>query len=84
MSYAALMEQVGERLAALQPPGADVSLVGDAVVQVVGTEHGKRPFRVHVDPADDGSEEVSKVADRIREEFLTRIGLADLLTPHAG
>ncbi|MFJ2259571.1 SDR family NAD(P)-dependent oxidoreductase [Streptomyces sp. NPDC087844] len=28
-----------------------------------------------------GSEEVSRVADRIRAEFLTRIGLDDLLAP---
>ncbi|MEV1201648.1 SDR family NAD(P)-dependent oxidoreductase [Microbispora rosea] len=81
--YGALMEQVGERLAALQPPGADVSLVADAVVQVVDTPHGTRPFRVHVDPLDDGSAEVSEVADRIRARFLTRIGLADLLGPHS-
>ncbi|MEU8277873.1 SDR family NAD(P)-dependent oxidoreductase [Microbispora bryophytorum] len=80
--YGALMDQVGERLAALQPPGADVSLVADAVVQVVDTPHGTRPFRVHVDPLDDGSAEVSEVADRIRARFLTRIGLADLLGPH--
>lgn len=80
--YGALMEQVGERLAALQPPGADASMVADAVVQVVDTPHGKRPFRVHVDPVDDGSAEVSEVADRIRARFLTRIGLADLLGPH--
>jgi hypothetical protein len=35
---------------------------------------------VHVDPADDGSQEVSETADRVRRGFLTRIGLADLLT----
>jgi hypothetical protein len=37
---------------------------------------------VHIDPANDGAEEVSSVADRIRAEFLGRIGLADLLFPH--
>jgi len=42
---------------------------------------GQRPYRIHNDPADDGSEEVSGVADRIRREFLTRVDLADLLTP---
>jgi NAD(P)-dependent dehydrogenase (short-subunit alcohol dehydrogenase family) len=80
--YAGLMDQVGQRLAALAPADADVSQVADAIVEVVGTPHGKRPFRVHVDPANDGSEEVSRVADRIRAEFLTRIGLEDLLVPH--
>ncbi|MEV0489812.1 SDR family oxidoreductase [Streptomyces atratus] len=80
--YAGLMDQVSERLADLAPADANVSQVADAIVRVVGTEHGKRPFRVHIDPADDGSETVSAVADRIRAEFLTRIGLDDLLTPH--
>jgi len=55
--------------------------VADAIVEVVDTPHGKRPLRVHVDPSNDGSEEVSRVADRIRAEFLTRIGLDDLLAP---
>lgn len=79
--YAGLMEQVGERLAALAPPDADVTDVADAIVRVVDLPHGERPFRVHVDPANDGAEEVSTIADRIRVEFLHRIGLADVLTP---
>ncbi|MFD6990442.1 SDR family oxidoreductase [Streptomyces sp. NPDC059943] len=80
--YARLMDQVALRLADLAPADADVSQVADAIVEVVDAPYGKRPFRVHVDPANDGSEEVSRVADRIRAEFLTRIGLADLLAPH--
>lgn len=36
-----------------------------------------------VDPAQDGNAEVSAVADRVRAEFLERIGLADLLGPGA-
>lgn len=31
----------------------------------------------------DGAAVVNAVADRIREEFLTRIGLEDVLHPHA-
>jgi NAD(P)-dependent dehydrogenase (short-subunit alcohol dehydrogenase family) len=80
--YAGMMQQVSKRLAALAPPDADVSLVADAILRIVDTPHGSRPFRVHVDPADDGSKEVSDVADRVRTEFLTRIGLDDLLAPH--
>lgn len=80
--YAGMMEQVGRRLAALAPADADVSQVADAVVAVVDAPHGSRPFRVHVDPLDDGSGEVSLVADRIRAQFLTRIGLQDVLQPH--
>jgi hypothetical protein len=42
---------------------------------------GQRPFRVHIDPAEDGCDVVNTVADRIRAEFLRRIGLGDLLRP---
>jgi NAD(P)-dependent dehydrogenase (short-subunit alcohol dehydrogenase family) len=77
--YAGLMDQVAEKLAALAPTDADVSLVSDEIARIVALPAGQRPYRVHVDPADDGSEEVSMVADRIRREFLTRIDLADLL-----
>jgi len=79
--YPNLMEQVSKRLAELAPADADVADVARAIVEVVGTEHGKRPFRVHIDPADDGAAVVNAVADRIRAEFLTRIGLQDLLHP---
>jgi NAD(P)-dependent dehydrogenase (short-subunit alcohol dehydrogenase family) len=79
--YPNLMQQVGRRLAELAPPDADVAEVAAAIVDVVDTPHGKRPFRVHIDPADDGAAVVNAVADRIRTEFLTRIGLEDVLHP---
>jgi NAD(P)-dependent dehydrogenase (short-subunit alcohol dehydrogenase family) len=79
--YPALTEQVGKRLAELAPANADVADVATAIVQVVDMEHGTRPFRVHVDPADDGAAVVDAVGDRIRAEFLTRIGLEDVLHP---
>jgi NAD(P)-dependent dehydrogenase (short-subunit alcohol dehydrogenase family) len=79
--YPDLMEQVGRRLAALAPPDADVSDVAAAIVDVVDMPHGRRPFRVHIDPADDGAAVVNAVADRIRAEFLTRVELQDLLHP---
>ena len=62
-------------------PDTDASMVSDEIARIVALPAGARPFRSHVDPANDGSEEVSVVADRIREEFLTRVGLADLLHP---
>jgi NAD(P)-dependent dehydrogenase (short-subunit alcohol dehydrogenase family) len=80
--YAGLMTQVAEKLAALAPEGADASLVSDEIARIVALPAGRRPFRVHIDPADDGSEAVSTVADRVRREFLTRVDLADLLTVH--
>ncbi|MEU1785865.1 SDR family oxidoreductase [Streptomyces sparsogenes] len=80
--YAGLMDQVSQKLATLAPEDADASLVSDEIARLVALPEGTRPYRVHIDPADDGSEEVSKTADRIRREFLTRIGLDDLLTVH--
>lgn len=80
--YAGLMDQVSQKLAALAPAGADASLVSDEIARIVALPAGERPYRVHIDPADDGSEEVSDVADRIRRAFLTRIELDDLLTVH--
>ena len=81
--YPAFMEEVSRRLAELAPAVADATEVATAIVQVVDMEHGTRPFRVHIDPADDGAEVVDAVGDRIRSEFLSRIGLEDLLHPAA-
>jgi NAD(P)-dependent dehydrogenase (short-subunit alcohol dehydrogenase family) len=78
--YAGLMDQVATKLAALAPEDADASMVSDEIARIVALPAGERPYRVHIDPANDGSEEVSDVADRLRREFLTRVDLADLLT----
>jgi len=78
--YAGLMGQVAEKLAALAPEGADASLVSDEIARIVALPAGQRPYRVHIDPSDDGSEAVSELADRTRREFLARVGLGDLLT----
>ncbi|GAB2483724.1 SDR family oxidoreductase [Jatrophihabitans fulvus] len=79
--YAGLMDQVGRRLAALAPADQDPTEVARAVARAVDTPKGRRPFRVHIDPADDGAEVVNAVGDRIRDEFYRRIGLEDLLRP---
>jgi NAD(P)-dependent dehydrogenase (short-subunit alcohol dehydrogenase family) len=76
-----LLDEVGARLAELAPDDADPEEVARAIVRVVGAEKGTRPFRVHIDPADDGAELVNAVGDRIRREFYGRIGLTDLLGP---
>ncbi|HEX7815027.1 SDR family oxidoreductase [Dyella sp.] len=68
-------------LAALEPEDADPQAVARAIVDVVNAPFGKRPFRVHIDPSQDGSEIVNGVADRVRAELLRRIGLEDLLRP---
>ena len=71
-------------LAALEPPDADPAAVAQAIVRVVDTPFGKRPYRVHVDPSQDGAEVVHGVGDRVRAEMLRRIGLEDILRPHVG
>ena len=70
-------------LSALEPAGADASEVAEAIARVVDMPHGARPFRIHIDPSQDGAEVVNGVADRVRAELLRRIGLADLLHPTA-
>ncbi|GHF66268.1 SDR family oxidoreductase [Amycolatopsis bartoniae] len=79
--YAGLLDEIGRKMAEIEPPDADVRAVAQAIARVVDTPKGKRPFRVHVDPTDDGAAVVNAVADRVRAEFLRRIGLADLLHP---
>jgi NAD(P)-dependent dehydrogenase (short-subunit alcohol dehydrogenase family) len=68
-------------LASLEPDHANAATVADAIAYVVDLPFGKRPFRIHIDPSQDGAEIVNGVADRVRAELLRRIGLADLLTP---
>jgi NAD(P)-dependent dehydrogenase (short-subunit alcohol dehydrogenase family) len=79
--YAGLMDQVSKKLADLAPPDQDPAEVARAIVRVVGMTKGMRPFRVHIDPADDGAETVNRVGDLVRREFYRRIGLDDLLAP---
>jgi NAD(P)-dependent dehydrogenase (short-subunit alcohol dehydrogenase family) len=83
--YAGFGKIVLSGQASVIPPEADVADIAKAIVRVVGMPFGTRPFRVYIDPAQDGSEVVGAVADRVRAEFLRRIGLADLLstTSHA-
>ncbi|CAA9436931.1 MAG: Dehydrogenases with different specificities (related to short-chain alcohol dehydrogenases) [uncultured Quadrisphaera sp.] len=80
--YGRLQEEVPARLATLEPSWADVATVAAAIAEVVDRPAGDRPFRVHVDPTDDGSEVVSAVADRMRVEMFRRLGLTDLLPGH--
>ena len=81
--YAGVAAQALQGLAALEPADADPAEVARQIVRVVGLPHGQRPFRVHVDPSQDGAEVVNAVADRMRREMYRAIGLADLLSPRA-
>jgi NAD(P)-dependent dehydrogenase (short-subunit alcohol dehydrogenase family) len=78
---AELAKQITKGFALTAVADADVSEVAKAIVRVVVIPFGTRPFRVHIDPAQDGAEIVNGVADRVRAELLRNMGLADLLTP---
>ena len=65
----------------IRPDDADVAAVAQAIVKVVDSPFGKRPFRVHIDPTQDGAEAAFGVIDRVRTEMLHRVGLDELLTP---
>jgi NAD(P)-dependent dehydrogenase (short-subunit alcohol dehydrogenase family) len=79
--YAGIAERALTGLAGLEPADADPSEVARQIVRVVDLPFGKRPFRVHVDPSQDGAEIVNGVADRMRREMYRNIGLQDLLSP---
>lgn len=76
-----LAEQIMKGFASTAPENADVGEVAKAIVRVVDLPFGTRPFRIHIDPAQDGAEIVNAVADRVRAELLRNMGLADLLNP---
>jgi nucleoside-diphosphate-sugar epimerase len=79
--YAGVAEQALKGLANLEPTDADPAEVASEIVRVVDLPFGKRPFRVYVDPPQDGAEVVHAVADRVRREMYRTIGVADLLSP---
>jgi len=79
--YKGYGKKIQEAFAAIVPPDADAGKVGEAIVAIVNAPFGRRPFRVHVDPTQDGADVAFTVMDRVRSEMLHRVGLAELLTP---
>src|SRR5882762_3769507 len=79
--YKGFADDVLKGFSSIVPSDANVEGLADAIVKVVDAPFGKRPFRVHYDPTQDGAEVVNMVLDRVRAELLRRIGLGDLLTP---
>ena len=75
-------ERLKDALAATVPEDADPAGVAKAVVDIVNAPFGTRPLRVVCDPANDGAMVSYTVIDRVREEFLRRIGFGELLRPH--
>ncbi len=78
---ATLSKEIMDGFARTEVPDADVNDVADTIVQVVDAPFGKRPFRVHIEPRDEGAAEVDAIADRVRRELLRNMGLSDLLKP---
>ena len=78
-----LGDKVMEGQKSVIPPNADVAEVARAIVEIVGMPQGTRPFRLYIDPTKDGAEIVGVVADRVRVEFMRRVGLEDLLPASA-
>jgi NAD(P)-dependent dehydrogenase (short-subunit alcohol dehydrogenase family) len=62
--YAGIADKALKGLAGLEPADADPAEVARQIVRVVDLPFGNRPFRVHVDPSQDGAEIVNGVADR--------------------
>jgi NAD(P)-dependent dehydrogenase (short-subunit alcohol dehydrogenase family) len=82
--YAGIMAEIPARQLKLSDADADPADIARQIVRVVDLPKGQRPFRVHIDPMHDGAEEVFDLGDRIRRDFFTRIGFADLLHPASG
>lgn len=79
--YKGYGKKIQEAFAAIVPEDADVGAVAEAIVKVVEAPFGKRPFRVHIDPTQDGAEVAFGVIDRVRTEMLHRVQLDELLMP---
>jgi NAD(P)-dependent dehydrogenase (short-subunit alcohol dehydrogenase family) len=79
--YKGYGKKIQEAFAAIVPEDADVGAVAESIVKVVDAPFGKRPFRVHIDPTQDGAEVAFAVIDRVRTEMLHRVRLDELLAP---
>lgn len=79
-----LGEQAKKGDEGVQTGAMDPADVGRAIVALVATPSGKRPFRVTVDPTDGGAEEINKIGDRVRAAYLERAGMGDILHPTKG
>jgi NAD(P)-dependent dehydrogenase (short-subunit alcohol dehydrogenase family) len=77
--YAGFGTQVQKAFAEIVPEDANPARVADLIAGIVDAPSGKRPFRVHYDPAQDGADVGFAVLDRLRSEMLHRVGLGDLL-----
>ncbi|CAH0032828.1 unnamed protein product [Clonostachys rhizophaga] len=78
--YKGFVEQFMKGVARILPQDTDASEVAELMARIVELPHGQRPFRVHLDPSNDGSEVVSAMADRVRAEMMRNLGKVVLVT----
>lgn len=74
-----ISEQNMEGTSQMAPPDADPRVVADALVQVSEAPRGQKPYRVTVDPAEDGGREGAAIIDRFGADFYRRLGLEKML-----
>lgn len=73
-----MLENVGKTF----PKDASAQLVGDAVATAINAPRGSKPFRIAVDPFQDGSDEIMTLADAKHAEFLQRCGIDEICAYH--
>ncbi len=76
-----LAEQAQQADLASVPADANAADVARAIVRIVAMPFGTRPFRITIDPADGGAEELNRIGDRVRAAFLRSAGMGDLVRP---
>ena len=72
--YDGLMNQVSDSLAKLSAPDADPHEVATQIARAVDLPKGQRPFRIHIDPANDGESTVNAVGDECQRPVGTARG----------
>lgn len=75
---ASQVRQIIDRFTSANP---DIGPIAGAIVEAVDTPFGFRPFRIHVDPAQDGGAVAFTVIDRVRDELLHRVKLPLFIKP---
>lgn len=77
-----LPPKLAARLDSLNIPGrrTDALEIAEKIRDVIAQPKGQRPFRIVVDPQHHGAEEINAVAAERQADFMTRFGIADLMT----
>lgn len=64
-----------QKMQELEPEGIDANIAAQKIRGLVEMPKGKRPQRLHVDPAHDGAEIVDGVKGLVRQNMYFRLGL---------